>query len=156
MSRTSALDTIKNNKAPSIADFPQQLRKLAEYIKENYEFKSISEACQSMGINYLSVQSQISRFRKKGFEYNELLYSMLDTRNKHRLLFIDNKVYETALDGNMTASKLFYQRANAIDNGSGGDRNVIINQINIPIATATAAPIDLIKTWQERDKEIER
>ena len=109
-----------------------------------------------MGINYLSVQSQISRFRKKGFEYNELLYDMLDTRNKHRLLFIDNKVYETALDGSVPASKLFYQRTNAIDSGSGGDRNVIINQINIPIATNTSAPVDLIKTWQERDKETER
>ena len=145
-----------DDKKVDIKDFPQQLRKLAEYIKENYEFKSISEACQSMGINYLSVQSQISRFRKKGFEYNELLYSMLDTRNKHRLLFIDNKVYETALDGNMTGAKLFYQRANAIDSGSGGDRNVIINQINIPIATNTSAPVDLIKTWQERDKELDR
>jgi len=106
-----------------------------------------------MGINYLSVQSQISRFRKKGFEYNELLYDMLDTRNKHRLLFIDNKVYETALDGNTAASKLFYQRANAIDTGSGGDRNVIVNQINIPIATNTRPPIDLIRKWKEENQD---
>jgi len=138
-----------DKKKVSLNDFPRKLQQLALFIKENYEFKSISKACELMGINYLSVQSQISRFRKKGFEYNELLYDMLDTRNKHRLLFIDNKVYETALDGNMTGAKLFYQRAGAIDTGSGGDRNVIINQINIPIATNTKPPIDLIRKWKD-------
>lgn len=78
---------------------------------------------------------------------------MLDTRNKHRLLFVDNKVYEKALEGHVNASKLFYQLANAIDSGSGGDRNVIVNQINIPIATNTKPPIDLIKQWKENQEE---
>ncbi len=143
-----------DKKKVSLNDFPRKLQQLALFIKENYEFKSISKACELMGINYLSVQSQISRFRKKGFEYNELLYQMLDTRNKHRLLFVDNKVYEKALEGHVNASKLFYQRANAIDSGSGGDRNVIINQINIPIATNTRPPIDLIKKWKEDSQEV--
>ena len=88
--------------------------------------------------------------RKKGLEYNELLYSLLDTRNKHRLGFVDNSVYQTVLDGNMTGAKLFYQRAGAIDTGSGGDRNIIVNQINIPIATNTRPPLDLIKEWQSK------
>ncbi len=153
MSNSTALDTVNKNKKVDIKDFPKQLQKLAEYIKENYMFKSISEACQSMGINELSVHTQISRYRKKGFEYNELLYQMLDTRNKHRLLFVVNKVYEKALEGHVNASKLFYQRANAIDSGSGGDRNVIINQINIPIATNTKPPIDLLKQWKDNQEE---
>jgi len=156
MSRTSALDTIKNNKEPKLDDFPPVLKKLAQRFMENYTFKSIQQLCDSEGFNYQVVQNAVSRMRKKGLEYNDLLYSLLDSRNKHRLVFVDNSVYEKALDGSVPASRLFYQRTNAIDNGSGGDRNVIINQINIPIATATAAPIDLIKTWQERDKEIER
>jgi len=142
-----------DNKKIDIKEFPKQLQKLAVYIKENYMFRSISEACQSMGINELSVHTQISRYRKKGFEYNELLYQMLDNRNKHRLLFVDNKVYEKTLEGNMTAAKLFYQRTNAIDTGSGGDRNVIINQINIPIATNTRPPLDLIKEWKEQQED---
>jgi len=82
------------------------------------------------------------------------LYSYLDDRNKHRLGFVDNTVYETALDGNMTGAKLFYQRTNAIDTGSGGDRNVIVNQINIPIATNTRPPIDLIRRWKKETEEI--
>ncbi len=155
MSNSTALDTVNKNKKVDIKAFPKQLQKLAEYIRDNYQFKSISKACELMGINYLSVQTQISKYRKKGFEYNELLYQMLDTRNKHRLLFVDNKVYEKALEGHVNASKLFYQRANAIDTGSGGDRNVIINQINIPIATNTSAPLDLIKQWRERKEDID-
>ena len=154
MSNSTALDTVNKNKKVDIKEFPKQLQKLAEYIKENYMFRSISEACQSMGINELSVHTQISRYRKKGFEYNELLYQMLDTRNKHRLLFVDNKVYEKALEGHVNASKLFYHRANAIDSGSGGDRNIIINQINFPIATNTRPPIDLIKKWKEDSQEV--
>ncbi len=154
MSNSTALDTVNKNKKVDIKEFPKQLQKLAEYIKENYMFRSISEACQSMGINELSVHTQISRYRKKGFEYNELLYQMLDTRNKHRLLFVDNKVYEKALEGSVTASKLFYQRVNAIDSGSGGDRNIIVNQINIPVATNTKPPIDLIKKWKEDSQEV--
>jgi len=55
----------------------------------------------------------------------------------------------------MTGAKLFYQRTNAIDSGSGGDRNVIINQINVPFATNTKPPLDLIKEWQEKDRDIE-
>jgi len=145
-----------DNKKVSLNDFPRKLQQLALFIKENYNFKSINKACELAGINYHSARTMISNRRKKGIDFNDLLVDMLDTRNQHRLLFVDNSVYQTALDGNMTASKLFYQRANAIDSGSGGDRNVIINQINIPIATNTSAPIDLIKTWQDRDKELDR
>jgi len=145
-----------DDKKVDVKEFPPVLRKLAQRFMENYTFRSIQQLCDSEGFNYQVVQNAISRMRKKGLEYNDLLYSLLDTRNKHRLGFVDNSVYQTALDGNMTGAKLFYQRTGAIDSGSGGDRNVIINQINIPIATNTSAPIDLIKTWQDRDKELDR
>ena len=155
MSRPSALDTIKNNKEPKLDDFPPVLKNLAQRFMENYTFTSIQQLCDSEGFNYQVVQNAVSRMSKKGIEYNDLLYSLLDTRNKHRLGFVDNSVYEKALEGNMTGAKLFYQRPNAIDSGSGGDRNVIINQINIPIATHTKPPLDLIKEWQDKDKEID-
>jgi len=142
-------------KEPELDDFPPVLKKLAHRFKEEYSFRSIQQLCDSEGFNYQVVQNAISRMRKKGLEYNDLLYSLLDTRNKHRLGFVDNSVYQTALDGNMTGAKLFYQRTNAIDSGSGGDRNVIINQINIPIATATSPPLDLIKEWKDKDKDID-
>jgi len=142
-----------DNKKVDIKEFPPVLRKLAQKFKEKYTFRSIQQLCDGEGFNYQVVQNAISRMRKKGLEYNDLLYSMLNDRNKHRLGFVDNSVYEKALEGSVTASKLFYQRANAIDAGSGGDRNVIINQINIPIATNTSAPLDLIKQWKDNRQD---
>ena len=154
MSNSMALDTIKDKKGPSINDFPPKLRELANFIRENYNFKSIQDACKLAGLNGHSINVTITKYRKKGYDFNKLLYNLLYDRNKDRLVYLDNAVYEKALDGNMTGAKLFYQRAGAIDTGSGGDRNVIINQINIPIATNTRPPIDLIKEWQEKDKDI--
>jgi len=142
-----------DNKKVDIKAFPPVLRKLAQKFKEKYTFRSIQQLCDGEGFNYQVVQNAISRMRKKGLEYNDLLYSLLDTRNKHRLGFVDNSVYEKALEGHVNASKLFYQRAGALDTGSGGDRSVIINQINIPIATNTRPPIDLIKQWKEETEE---
>jgi len=94
--------------------FPPKLQKLARYIEEHYGFKSLKEACELSGLNYDSIQVMISKNRKKGNDFNQLVYSTLDLRNRKRLMFVDDTVCEKALAGDMRAAELFYKRAGEI------------------------------------------
>ncbi len=127
MSNNLALE----NKETTLDDFPPVLRKLAEKVMEKYNFGSLQELCNNEGMSYRSVLNAISREKKKGNDFRMLLYSLLDYRNKCLLPFVDNVVYGKALESDMTAAKLFYQRTGAIQTGSGGDRVQVNNQINL-------------------------
>jgi len=61
---------------------------------------------------------------------------------------------DKALEGDIQAAKLFFQLSGDLQVGSGGDRNIIVNQINIPIATNNRPPIDLIRQWKEDSQEV--
>ena len=111
--------------------YPPILRKLAEKVLEKYNFKSIKELCDNEQMSYRSVLNAISRELKKGNDFKLLLYSLLDYRNKSWLPFIDNIVYNKALESDMGAAKLFYQRTQAIPIGSGGDRLTVNNIIQL-------------------------
>jgi len=94
--------------------FPPKLQKLARFIEETYGFKSLKEACELAGVNYDSIRTTISKERKKGSDFNDLIYSMLDKRNRNRLTYIDNAVAEKALAGDMRAAEIFYKRTGEI------------------------------------------
>lgn len=111
--------------------YPPILRKLTEKVLEKYNFNSIKELCDNEQMSYRSVINAISRESKKGNDFRMLLYSLLDYRNKTWLPFIDNKVYSKALESDMAAAKLFYQRTQAIPTGSGGDRLTVNNIIQL-------------------------
>jgi len=121
---------IKENNI-NLDDFPPILRKLAERILENYSFNSFKELCEKESISYKSIMNAISREKKKGNDFHQLVFNLLDYRNKRLLPFVDNKVVEKALESDMTAAKLFYQRTGAIQSGSGGDRVQVNNQSNL-------------------------
>jgi len=94
--------------------FPPKLQKLAKFIEDNYGFKSLKEACELSGLNYDSIQVMISKNRKKGRDFSELVYNTLDLRNRKRLMFVDDTVCEKALAGDIRAAELFYKRAGEI------------------------------------------
>lgn len=119
------------NHKEELQQYPPVLRKLTELVLEKYNFKSIKELCDNEGLSYRSVINAISRESKKGNDYRMLLYSLLDYRNKSWLPFVDNKVIGRALESDMQAAKLFYQRTGAIQSGSGGDRVQVNNQVNL-------------------------
>jgi len=94
--------------------FPPKLQELARFIEDNYGFKSLEEACELCGLNYKSAESMIHTHKKKGNDFNDLLYSLLDKRNRKRLIYIDDIVGDKALAGDMRAAELFYKRAGEI------------------------------------------
>jgi len=72
------------------------------------------EACELSSLNYKSAESMIHTHKKKGNDFNDLLYSLLDKRNRKRLIYIDDIVGDKALAGDMRAAELFYKRAGEI------------------------------------------
>lgn len=139
-----------SNNNPKLKDFPPKLRQLAHFIEENYQFKSIKDACELAGLNYDSINVMITKHRKKGNDFGELIYSMLDKRNRQRLVFVDDAMFEKASTGDTQAAKLFYQRTGALDTGSGGDRTPInINVLTVASPISQDQPIDI---QQEREK----
>ena len=56
----------------------------------------------------------ITKERKKGSDFKDLLYSILDKRNRDRLVYIDDVVYEKALAGDIRAAETYYKRTGEI------------------------------------------
>jgi len=94
--------------------FPPKLQELARFIEDHYGFKSLKQACELAGLNYKSAIVMITKERKKGSDFKDLIYSILDKRNRDRLVYIDDVVCEKALAGDMRAAELFYKRAGEI------------------------------------------
>ncbi len=90
--------------------FPPKLQELARFIEDHSGFKSLKQACELAGLNYKSAIVMITKERKKGSDFKDLIYSILDKRNRDRLVYIDDAVAEKALAGDMRAAELFYKR----------------------------------------------
>ena len=131
--------------ATELKEFPPILQKLARFIEENHSFKSLKEACELADVNYNSVRVTIARYKKKGNDFYELLYSLLNKRNSSKLAFVDNALLKECLkeieDGsspNIQAMKLFYQRTGALDSNK---QQINVNQT---INTMYAVPVSPI------------
>jgi len=94
--------------------FPPKLQELARFIEETYGFKSLKEACELAGLNYKSATVMMTKERKKGNDFKNLLYSILDKRNRDRLVYIDDVVYEKALAGDIRVAETYYKRTGEI------------------------------------------
>jgi len=140
----------------TLSNYPPKLRSLADFIANSPEYMSISEYAKAADMSVESIYVLISRSRKKGNDFYDLIHDIVRQKLRVYRPKVFKALVDRALEGDVQAAKLFFQLSGDLQAGSGGDRNVIINQINIPIATNTSAPVDLIKTWQDRDKELER
>jgi len=127
--------------------FPPKLQELARFIEDHYGFKSLKEACELAGVNYDSIRTTISKERKKGSDFNDLLYSLLDKRNRNRLTYIDNAVAEKALAGDMRAAEIFYKRTGEIKQGNKTEIN--FNQQNNYL---TMGQVDAMPTSEEGEE----
>lgn len=136
-----------SEKKLSVDDFPPVLRKLTTFLFETNQIKSLRDAAERCGVEYNTVYKAIGRARKKGNDYYELLEQLRVKRNRGRVLFVDDAVYDKALTGNTNAAKLFYQSNNYLDQGSGGDRT----QVNINFINPAPRPDASIEIIQEKE-----
>lgn len=138
----------------NLAKYPRKLQELAHFISNSPDYMSISEYAKAAGMNVESIYVLISRSRKKGNDFYDLIHDIVRQKLRVYRPKVFKALVDKALEGDIQAAKLFFQLSGDLQAGSGGDRNVIINQINIPIATSTRPPIDLIKQWKEDSQEV--
>jgi len=138
----------------TLSNYPPKLRSLADFISNSPEYMSLSEYSKAAGMSVESIYVLISRSRKKGNDFYELIHDIIRQKLRVYRPKVFKALVDKALEGDIQAAKLFFQLSGDLQAGSGGDRNIIINQINIPIATSTKPPIDLIKKWKEDSQEV--
>lgn len=138
----------------TLSNYPPKLRSLADFISNSPEYMSLSEYSKAAGMSVESIYVLISRSRKKGNDFYDLIHDIVRQKLRVYRPKVFKALVDKALEGDIQAAKLFFQLSGDLQAGSGGDRNIIINQINIPIATSTKPPIDLIKKWKEDSQEV--
>jgi len=137
-----------------IEDFPPKLRKLGMFIINSGQLMTLKEACESTGINYSTIRTQIMRSKKKGNDFNKLV----DERVIEKLRNARPEVYKSlqgrAFEGSLGHQKLFsqligdYTERQQIDH-----RHAVI--VSSPLSSQVPQDIlDKRKEQEEKDKEV--
>jgi len=98
----------------SLKHFPPKLRKLARFMLESEEKKTVSQACRDLGLNIKSIFTLIHRSKQNGNDFNELLSDIADFYLKMELINVDTRTVEGALNGSARDRELFYKRADKL------------------------------------------
>lgn len=92
-----------------LSKFPPKLRKLAEFVRNNPEYMSLKEYCEQGNVNYDTVRTLISRSRKKGNDFNELLTRIYREKlGSHRSQVFAALVRKTK-EGSLPHMRLYFE-----------------------------------------------
>ncbi len=116
-------EELKHENVISLKHFPPKLRKLARFMLESEEKKTVSEACRELDLNRKSIFSMIHRSKQNGNDFNELLSDIADFYLKTELINVDKATVEVALNGSARDRELYYKRINKLKEES----NIEIN-----------------------------
>ena len=107
----------------SLKHFPPKLRKLARFMLESEEKKTVSQACRDLDLNRKSIFSMIHRSKQNGNDFNELLSEVSDSYLRMELISVDKATVKGALEGTARDREIYYKRINKLKEGS----NIEIN-----------------------------
>lgn len=108
-------DELQHGHAINLRHFPPKLRKLAKYMLENEERKTISEACRDLNLNIKSIFTMIHRSRQNGNDFSKFLDNISDNYLNLELINVDKAVLEGALTGSARDRELYYKRINKLN-----------------------------------------
>ena len=91
---------IPNVSSDDFYSFPPKLRNLAIKIHESGDYKSFKDYCRAFTYNYDSIKTMIARYKKKGFDF----YDLLGNVHKEKLKKFRQQVYQALLDGALKGS----------------------------------------------------
>ncbi|HEX3037281.1 MAG TPA: hypothetical protein VHT73_19525 [Thermodesulfobacteriota bacterium] len=94
----------------ALQSFPPQLRKLALFVVRSDTPISLKEACGKLQLNYDSVCVQITKQRKKGKDFNDLLNQESFEYLRSRVSEVDRSLVSEAISGTHKDRELFYKR----------------------------------------------
>jgi hypothetical protein len=98
----------------SLKHFPPKLRKLARFMLESEEKKTVSEACRELDLNRKSIFSMIHRSKQNGNDFNEFIENISDSYLNLELINVDKATVDGALTGTSRDRELYYKRINKL------------------------------------------
>jgi len=136
------VDTYK--KEIEITDFPLKLRKLAKFMIESPDFMTKIEACKQINLNYNSISVAISKYRKKGINFDSYVNQFALEKLKLNKYEVSNSVLDGALNGTHKDKELFYKLTGDIQTGVNANVNINVqNNIRFPVSKSDVIPVDL-------------
>lgn len=135
-----------------LSDFPPKLRKLANTIIETIQIKTLKEYCELSDVNYCSVTTLISRYRKKGIDFNVYLNNQYRKFLDSNKLDVTKSLVEGAIAGTSADKKLYFQlTGDLIERQKHKHTHAVI----VASPMSTTPPKDIIKREEEEKKKAE-
>jgi len=98
----------------SLKHFPPKLRKLARFMLESEEKKTVSEACRDLNLNIKSIFTLIHRSKQNGNDFNEFIENISDSYLNLELINVDKATVKGALEGTARDREIYYKRINKL------------------------------------------
>ncbi len=136
---------LKHDNVISLKHFPPKLRKLARFMLESEEKKTVSQACRELDLNRKSIFSMIHRSKQNGNDFNEFLENISDNYLNLELINVDKATVKGALEGTARDREIYYKRINKLKE----PRNI---EITSTLSLTYAVNVDNIETSSERKK----
>jgi len=145
---------IIGNKDIKLGDFSPRLRRIAEIMINSIEFYSLKKACELANVNYDSARTMISRYRKKGIDFNDFVGSKaIELLNKGKY-DVYRSIRKRAIKGTAQDRKLFVQlTGDLIEKQEHRHTHAVI--VSSPLSSQIPQDIlDKRKEQEEKDKEV--
>jgi len=135
-----------------IEDFPPKLRKLGMFIINSGQLMTLKEACESTGINYSTIRTQIMRCKKKGNDFNKLVDEHVIEKLRNARPEVYKSLQERAIEGSLGHQKLFSQLV-----GDYTERQQIEHRHAVIVSSPLSSeiPADIKRKQLEKQKKKE-
>ncbi len=135
-----------------IEDFPPKLRKLGMFIINSGQLMTLKEACESTGINYSTIRTQIMRCKKKGNDFNKLVDEHVIEKLRNTRPEVYKSLQERAIEGSLGHQKLFSQLV-----GDYTERQQIEHRHAVIVSSPLSSeiPADIKRKQLEKQKKKE-
>ncbi len=136
---------------PKLEDFPPKLRKLGLFIMNSGQLMTLKEACESTGISYSTIRTQIMRCKKKGNDFHNLIDTHVIEKLRNARPDVYKSLLEGAISGSLGHQKLFSQLVGDYTERQQVDHNLTAQ---IVVFSPSKIPQDLQEQYKkERDKD---
>ncbi len=135
-----------------IEDFPPKLRKLGMFIINSGQLMTLKEACESTGINYSTIRTQIMRCKEKGNDFNKLVDEHVIEKLRNARPEVYKSLQERAIEGSLGHQKLFSQLV-----GDYTERQQIEHRHAVIVSSPLSSeiPADIKRKQLEKQKKKE-
>lgn len=135
---------------PKLEDFPPKLRKLGMFIINSGQLLTLKEACESTGICYSTIRTQIMRSKKKGLDFHGLVDDHVIEKLRNARPDVYKSLQERAISGSGFHQKLYSQLVGDYTERQQIDHNV---KAKIVVFSPSSVMPDDIRKEREAEED---